>query len=186
MANHVCPWWLGYVLANPIRKLIENPEQILSPYIRAGMTVLDVGCAMGFFSLPLARMVGPSGRVICIDLQPKMISALQKRIDKAGLGANMETRLCRADSLQVEDLHSMVDFALAAHVLHEMPDPASFFPQLQRSKRPRGRFLIAEPIAHVSAKAFERSTAPALSNGFETGELEKSRRSLSRLFTKTA
>ncbi len=64
----VCPWYLGYLLASPLRRLLENPERMLRPYVRPGMTVLEPGSGMGFFSLPLARLVGAEGRVVCVDL----------------------------------------------------------------------------------------------------------------------
>jgi len=51
MAKRVCPVWVGYLLASPIRKLFQNPQRILSPYVENGMKVLDVGCAMGFFKI---------------------------------------------------------------------------------------------------------------------------------------
>jgi len=40
---HVCPVWVGYLLASPLRKLLQNPDKILAPYVKPGMTVLDVG-----------------------------------------------------------------------------------------------------------------------------------------------
>jgi ubiquinone/menaquinone biosynthesis C-methylase UbiE len=49
------------------------------------MTVLAPGPGMGFFTIPLARLVGPSGRVIAVDLQPKMIESLKRRASKAGV-----------------------------------------------------------------------------------------------------
>jgi hypothetical protein len=52
--NHVCPWWLGYTFILPIRKYQHNPEQILGPHIKEGMTIMDYGSAMGYFSIPLA------------------------------------------------------------------------------------------------------------------------------------
>ena len=62
MAEHrVCPWWVGYILASPIRKLTHDPAGILAPFVRAGMTVLEPGPGMGFFTLELARLVGPTG-----------------------------------------------------------------------------------------------------------------------------
>jgi len=75
MAERTCPVWVGYLLASPVRKLFENPKKILGEYIKEGMTVLDLGCAMGFFSIPAARMVGPNGKIICVDVQEKMIFA---------------------------------------------------------------------------------------------------------------
>ncbi len=61
MSKRVCPWWLGYLLVNPLRKLLYKPENILKPYIHEGMTVLEVGSGMGFFTLPMARLVGRIG-----------------------------------------------------------------------------------------------------------------------------
>ena len=76
VSHGVCPWWLGYLLASPLRRLLQDPVEIVKPYVEEGMTVLDVGCGMGFFSLPLANLVGEKGRVVCIDLQEKMIKGL--------------------------------------------------------------------------------------------------------------
>lgn len=50
------------------------------------MTVLDVGSAMGFFSLPMAEMVGPGGKVVCIDVQLKMLQVLRRRAVEGGFG----------------------------------------------------------------------------------------------------
>jgi len=60
MAKRVCPWWLGYFLASPVRRWLmrEDPAQILAPYVREGMTVLEPGPGMGFFTLELAMRVG--------------------------------------------------------------------------------------------------------------------------------
>ena len=66
MSHTVCPWWLGYVLASPLRRLFLDPVKLLSPYVQAGMTVLEPGPGMGFFTLELARLVGPAGRVVAV------------------------------------------------------------------------------------------------------------------------
>lgn len=46
-AHRVCPWRLGYLLASPVRKLLQDPHRILLPYVRAGMTVLEPGPGWG-------------------------------------------------------------------------------------------------------------------------------------------
>jgi 2-polyprenyl-3-methyl-5-hydroxy-6-metoxy-1,4-benzoquinol methylase len=69
--GHVCPWWLAYTFDNPIRKLFHKPQKMLSLYVKEGMSVMDVGCGMGFFSIGMARMVGDNGNVIAVDLQKK-------------------------------------------------------------------------------------------------------------------
>src|SRR5713226_6618958 len=82
MAHRVGPWWLGYFLLNPLRRFGQNPTNILSPHVREGMTVLEPGPGMGFFTLELARLVGSSGRVIAVEIQPKMLVRLKRRAAK--------------------------------------------------------------------------------------------------------
>ena len=79
MGHRVCPWWLGYVLASPLRRLLQDPVAIVQPYISPGMTVLEPGPGMGFFTIELARLVGGTGRVIAVDIQPKMLDGLKAR-----------------------------------------------------------------------------------------------------------
>jgi ubiquinone/menaquinone biosynthesis C-methylase UbiE len=73
MAKRVCSWWVEYLLVTPLRRLVHNPERLLAPFVTAGMTVLEVGPAMGFFTLPFACLVGPTGQVICVDVQDGML-----------------------------------------------------------------------------------------------------------------
>jgi len=161
MAESVCPWWLGYLLASPLRRLLQKPEELLAPYVETGMTALDIGCAMGFFSLPLAELVGPDGRVICVDLQERMIRSLRKRVARAGLEARIETRVCSVDSLGTSDLDAAVDFAMAFAVVHEVPDADRLLAEIHSALRAKGRFLLAEPSGHVSEDKFAATLAAA-------------------------
>src|SRR5512146_2182493 len=113
MKHMVCPWWLGYLLATPLRRLVQDPATILAPLVREGMTVLEPGPGMGFFTLEAARRVGPRGRVVAVDLQPRMLAGLRRRAVRAGLDTRIETREARADSLGVQDLAGKVDVCLA-------------------------------------------------------------------------
>jgi len=79
--NHVCPWWLCYSFDNPLRRLFHDPERLLGPYVKLGMTVADIGCGMGYFTLGLARLTGPEGKVIAVDLQERMLAALESRFN---------------------------------------------------------------------------------------------------------
>jgi len=170
MAERVCPWWVGYLLASPLRRLFHDPVKILSPHVTRGMTVLDLGCAMGFFSLPMAEMLGPGGRVVCVDLQERMIRTLKKRATRAGVSDRIETRLCQAGSLGLHDLSNMIDFALAFAVLHEVPDVRTLLAEIRSLLRPGGRLLIGEPRGHVGRAAFETTLAAATEAGLSLRE----------------
>ena len=165
--HHVCPVWVGYLMVCPVRKLFENPGKILEPYVNESMTVADIGCAMGFFSLPLARMVGVDGKVICVDVQEKMIRSLEKRAQKAGLSGRITTIVCNNDSLGLGEFKEKIDFALAYAVVHEVSDSARFFSQVNEAMKPAGRFLVTEPRGCVSGNDFERTVSIAKHNGFE-------------------
>ena len=80
-----CPWWLCFTFDNPLRRRLQNPDNILRGLVHEGETVIDIGCGMGYLSLPLARMVGVKGRVICVDLQKEMLETVRKRAERAGL-----------------------------------------------------------------------------------------------------
>ena len=157
MASRVCPAWVGYLLTNPLRRLFQDPYRILSPYVRPGMRVLDIGPGMGFFSLPLAEMVGPEGKVICIDIQEKMLRVLRRRAERRGLADRIETRLNNEGSLDLSDLHESIDVALAFAVVHEIPDKTRLFLEVCGALRANGKVLLVEPKAHVSEAAFQET-----------------------------
>ena len=184
MAERICPWWAGYLLASPIRRWFEKPEEVLGPHLSSGATALDVGCAMGFFSLPMAELVGPSGRVVCVDLQERMIRSLRKRAARAGLSDRIETRVCSARSLGLRDLEGEIDFALAYAVVHEVPDAAPFLAEIAEALAPGGRFLIAEPRGHVSEEALEATTAAAQRAGLSVVDRPVIKRSRTALLEK--
>ena len=174
--HHVCPWWVGYLIMSPLRKIGENPDAILRPLVRPGMTAVDIGCGMGFFSLPLARMVGAEGRVVGVDVQRKMLSSLQRRARRKGLDRIIETRIATQEDLCLDDLSSQVDLVLAVHVVHETAYPRRFLTRCHEVLRPEGKMLMIEPDGHVGDDEFEASRKLALDVGFaECERLELSR-----------
>jgi len=186
MAEAVCPWWVGYLLVSPLRRLLQKPEALLGPYVEEGMTVMDVGCAMGFFSLPLAEMVGSKGRVVCVDLQERMIRSLRKRAARAGLDGRIEPRVCSSESLGTGDLEGAVDFALAFAVVHEVPEQERLLAEIHGTLRRGGRFLLGEPAGHVSERRFAQTIAAAEAAGLSIVDRPGIRMSHAALFERGA
>ena len=184
MTERVCPWWLGYWLVNPLRVLVHDPRKILSPWVKEGMKVLDIGSGMGYFSLPMAELAGEKGKVLCVDLQEKMLAGLERRARKAGLSARIETRRAGHDSLMLADLAGTMDFALAFAVVHEVPDRSLFFSEIYRALKPGGKLLVAEPRGHVGPSAFEKSLDIAGRSGFQAAGRPKVRFSHTALLVK--
>jgi ubiquinone/menaquinone biosynthesis C-methylase UbiE len=181
MSHRICPWWMGYALASPLRRLFQDPAPILAPHVRAGMIVLEPGPGMGFFTLELARLVGPEGRVVAVDLQPRMLEGLRRRAARAGLERRIQTRQATADSLRIEDLAGKVDLVVAFAVVHELPDQARFFAEIRRALAVGGKVIVAEPSGHVTAADFEATLAAAGRAGFAREAGPSMRRSLTAL-----
>jgi ubiquinone/menaquinone biosynthesis C-methylase UbiE len=162
--NRVCPVELADSLDSRIRRWLQNPATILSPFVKPGMVALDVGCGPGFFSIELARMVGSTGRVIAADLQDGMLQKLAKRIQGTELTDRIRLVRCDRQRINVSD---QVDFILTFYMVHEVPDKTSFFRQLSLLLKADGRFLIVEPkLFHVSRADFESTIRLAEENGF--------------------
>jgi ubiquinone/menaquinone biosynthesis C-methylase UbiE len=184
MAECVCPWWLGYLLASPIRKLYQNPTKILVPFLKPGMTVLEIGPGMGFFSLPMARMVGPDGRIVCPDIQEKMLKSLARRAHRAGLENRVLTRLASKDSLNIDEFAGNIDFVLAFAVVHEIPNQENLFMQIYQSMKKGATLLIAEPTGHVTSEKFAKMLEITTRLGFEKVSTPTVRGSISTVLKK--
>jgi ubiquinone/menaquinone biosynthesis C-methylase UbiE len=162
--NRVCPVELADSLDNRLRRWFQNPRKILAPYVAEGMTALDVGCGPGFFSIDLARLVGPRGRVIAADLQQGMLDKVRDKIKGTDLEQRMHLVKCGQDSINVSE---SVDFILTFFMVHEVPDQPGFFRQLYPLLRPEGKYLLVEPkLFHVSQAQFRDTLRYAQDVGF--------------------
>ncbi len=165
MAGHVCPWWGGYFIDNPLRRLLHKSERFLAPFVSPGMTVLDFGCGMGFTSIAMARLLAGRGTVIAADLQPQMLRTVEKRARRAGQAERIETHRCQKDSLALD---RAVQFALAFWSAHEVPDLGKLLAEVHACLVPGGKFLVVEPRGHVTPGDIVAMTEKAERTGFET------------------
>ena len=161
--DRVCPVALASGLDSRFRRLLQNPRRLLEPYVREGMRVLDFGCGPGFFTLELARLAGPTGRVIAVDLQAGMLEKVRAKIHGTPLESRVVLHQCQPDAI---GLSTPADFALAFYMLHELPDQAAFLTSVRRLLLPKGQLLIVEPPLHVSKAAFEATLRTARLAGF--------------------
>ena len=175
--NRVCPVERAGSLDNRIRRWLQNPQKILGPYIKEGMTVLDMGCGPGFFSIDMAQMVGNSGRVIASDLQEGMLQKLRDKIKGTELDKRITLHKCEENKIGVSD---EIDFVLLFYIVHEVPNKEALFNEIGTILKPNGQVLIVEPPFHVSKSAFEETIKKARNAGFILVERPKV------LFSKTA
>ena len=162
MPEHTCPPFLAVVLDNPLRRWLHRPASLLRGFVSPGATVADLGCGPGVFTLAMADLVGPTGRVVAIDVEPAMLARVRARAEAAGVLARLDLRRCEVDRLGLDE---PLDFVLGFWMVHEVPDPEALLREVRAHLAPSGRFLLAEPLGHVPATAFARSVAMARAAG---------------------
>ena len=160
---HTCPWWFTWTFDNPLRRLVHNPRALLEPYVREGMRVADIGCGMGYFTVALAELAGPTGHVQAVDLQPQQLRVAARRCRRAGLTDRVQLVEATPDSLNLE---RPLDFVLAFYMVHEVANQADLFRQLHAASRPGGKILVSEPKIHVPRASVEAERALAMAQGF--------------------
>ena len=114
--DKVCPVEKAGVLDNFLRRLLQNPQKILKPYISKGMKVLDFGCGPGIFSVEMAKMVGDSGKVIAADLQDGMLEKVRQKIKGTELEKRIELHECESVKIGVTE---KLNFLLVFYVVND-------------------------------------------------------------------
>ncbi len=180
--ERVCPVELAGSLDSKIRRWLQNPRKILSPYIKEGMSVLDIGCGPGFFTIEIAKIVGQKGKVFAADLQDGMLQLIKNKISGTELEKIIHLHKTEKDKI---NLPEKVDFIFAFYVIHEIPNKENLFMEFKNILSENGQILIVEPIGHVSGKAFESTMNISLNAGFEINQGRKILLSRSAILTHT-
>ena len=179
--DRVCPWWLAWTFDNPLRRIIHKPEAIVGPYIHEGMTVADIGCGLGYFSIAMAKRVGERGIVIAVDLQQKMLDLMQMRAGKSGVARRIQSVRATADDIGIRD---PVDFVLVFWMVHEVKEIPKFFGQIHSMLHEGGKVLYAEPRIHVANRRFQEILEHARQAGFQINDAPQIRLSRAAVLSK--
>jgi len=150
---HVCPHQFAFFLDNGFRRLIQNPKRIVGSYIQKGDTVIDMGCGPGYFTIDMAKMVGPEGRVLAVDIQTKMLERVREKAEKHAVAERIGFHTAGSDPM---GLTQKADFILAFYMIHEVPDMKHTLGELKNLLKKGGKILAVEPRMHVSKAAFEK------------------------------
>ena len=124
------------------RLKLMPPEEILSMiHLRIGETFLDIGSGPGGFTIPAAKMVGETGKVIALDVSAEILEMLSERVKNSGM-SNIDIVLSQENNLSVPDESGDVSFLCM--VLHEVIDPAFFLAKVFQATRKGGRIAVIE------------------------------------------
>ena len=119
-----------------------QPEKLLRDIgLTTGMTLADIGCGPGFFSIPAAQIVGPNGSIYAADIQGDMLSTVRTRASEADL---TNIRVVKTNDRESPITSASCDVVLLAFVIHEIDSRASFLHRAARLLKPGGRLVILE------------------------------------------
>lgn len=136
------PEFLANLIDNPFRRKIQPPyETAVRHGIREGMRVLEIGPGNGTYTIAAANRVGPNGAVVAIDIEPKMIDRVQKRIEAEGI-KNTHARVADVYDLPFED--ASFDLSYMITVINEIPDIPRALVEIWRVLRPGGSLVFSE------------------------------------------
>ena len=144
---------------NPIKRLFENPQKSLEPYVRKGQVVVDLACNTGYYTLALAECVGPEGKVYAVDLNEKAVQEVKRKVDKSGYH-NIELHASSAADLSfIKD--GSVDFVLANGLLCSMSDQRPLaVNEIKRILKPNGQAYLSlggpRPFGFVNRAEWEK------------------------------
>ncbi|NJO87819.1 MAG: class I SAM-dependent methyltransferase [Chloroflexia bacterium] len=178
----VCPVEKAGALDNKFRKLLQNPQKIVGPYLKGDMIVLDFGCGPGFFSIEIAKLLNNKGKVISADLQKGMLDKIEHKISGTYLESKIELHQCSVNNIGLSD---PVDFILAFYVVHEVSDQKKLFTEFYSLLKENCKLLIVEPFFHVTKNKFADMLQITAECGFKVAEKPKLFFSRAVLLTKS-
>lgn len=170
MNHHLHPVKNAKYLDSQFRHFFQNPQKILRNHIHPGMTVLDLGCGTGYFTIELLKMVGKEGKVIAVDLQEGMLDILKQKLKNYSSIRNLEIKKCQEINIAITE---KVDFILAFYTLHEMKYFDDIILELKTILKPKAKIFISEQKFHVSKKNFAAIIEKMNENGFTLYESKR-------------
>jgi ubiquinone/menaquinone biosynthesis C-methylase UbiE len=152
------------MLENPITEGISGQRILNYLTLKPGLRVLDMGCGPGRLTIPAAEKVGPSGEVVGVDLQPKMLARAQHKAGQAGV-TNIRWLQAGAGGGQLET--NYYDRALLVTVLGEIPDRGAALAEIYQALKPGGALAVAEIVLDPHYQSQQKVLALAQQVGFQ-------------------
>ena len=160
-----CPVWLRWLveLDNPFTRTNRAQFIVETLAIKPGMEILDAGCGPGRLTVPLARSVGPDGRVVALDIQPGMLARAKAKTEAGGVH---NVAFINAGLGEGKLAPNHFDRVVLVTVLGEIPNRTAVFGELFHSLKPGGILAIVEVIFDPHFQSRSAVTAWAIASGF--------------------
>ena len=123
------------------RELLPPEETLINLGLHEGDVMADIGCGIGYFTIPASKIVGDSGKIFAMDILPEMLQDVGIKIKENNI-SNIEIILTEENDLKLED--NKITIAFISSVLHEADEKENFLNEIKRIISPKGRIAIVE------------------------------------------
>lgn len=162
------PEGLANLIDNPIRRRLQPPKKTPPRHgIAPGMKVLEVGPGNGTYTVATARHVGGAGRVVAIDIEPRMVERVRRRVEEEGV-ENVEARVASVYALPFSE--GSFDAAYMIAVIGEIPQPGRAVREIHRVLKPGGTLALSELLMDPDYSPAGTLVRLALPEGFRLKE----------------
>jgi ubiquinone/menaquinone biosynthesis C-methylase UbiE len=176
------PQFAANLIDNPLRRRWQPPDQLAARHgLAEGMTVLDVGPGNGTYTLAAARRVGETGKVVAVDIEPRMVERVERRIAAEGV-TNVEARVADVYELPFDD--ETFDAVYLITVIGEIPQPERAMREFQRVLAPAGTLAFSELLPDPDYPRPSTLRRLAIAAGFKLKSREGNLWSYTLLFEK--
>jgi ubiquinone/menaquinone biosynthesis C-methylase UbiE len=139
------PAFIGGFLNSGLRRRLQPPEGIIADSdIRPGMTILEIGCGSGAFTIAAARAVGPGGRVYALDIEERMLRQLERKLAETENSEIRNIELLNKSAYELPFKDGSLDLVFMVTVFQEIPDKQRVLKEIQRVLKPSGILAISE------------------------------------------
>ncbi|MDP4143827.1 MAG: class I SAM-dependent methyltransferase [Bacillota bacterium] len=129
-------------LDNAKRREMLPPEKTLMDLgLQQGDIMADIGCGIGYFTIPASKIIGDTGKIFAMDILPEMLQEVEEKVKENNI-SNIETVLTGENDLKLQD--SEVSFAFISTVLHEAEDKERFLKEIKKIISPKGKIAVVE------------------------------------------
>ena len=123
------------------RELLPPDETLIRLGLHEGDVMADIGCGIGYFTIPASKIAGDSGNIFAMDILPEMLQDVGAKIKDNNI-SNIEIILTEENDLKLED--DKITFAFISLVLHEADEKEKFLSEIKRIISPKGKIAIVE------------------------------------------
>jgi ubiquinone/menaquinone biosynthesis C-methylase UbiE len=147
MIHFPAPAFISIFLDSKPRGWLQPPKKIISySKIKDGDKVLEIGSGSGFFTLPVARALGPDGKIAALDIQQEMLDKITKKLDKEENTDVKNIKLVKASAYEIPYPAESFDVVFTVSVLQEIPDPHEALMEARRVLKKGGVMSVSEFI----------------------------------------